>query len=351
MSPRRDGRARLGQLRHHPRHRRRLRRSPQLRHGGGRPAAGGAGLPRRHHRPAGLASAPSRSRRWAGRNLFFGVTAGNMDSMVNRYTADRKIAPRRRLHARTARAASARTARCIVYAQRCREAYQGRAGRHRRHRGQPAPHRPLRLLVGQGAPLDPGRRQGRPAALRQRRARRSSRSPTAWPPARAIASIPISAARPSCARGAADGWCEIDSTRSIRRAGRRASGSLCHGRDSRRLRHAAKPRSPTPAPIRQCATSARPRAAGARAHRHPPAVLRAGEGGPGALCPRLARAAPGDQSRQRAGAGAAPRRPRRLAESAADPADHAEMDARLRPALCARAASGLRRRARSRPGR
>jgi radical SAM superfamily enzyme YgiQ (UPF0313 family) len=24
-------------------------------------------------------------------NLFFGVTAGNMDSMVNRYTADRKI--------------------------------------------------------------------------------------------------------------------------------------------------------------------------------------------------------------------------------------------------------------------
>ena len=33
-------------------------------------------------------------------NLFFGVTAGNMDSMVNRYTADRKIRSRRRLHAR-----------------------------------------------------------------------------------------------------------------------------------------------------------------------------------------------------------------------------------------------------------
>ncbi len=24
-------------------------------------------------------------------NLFFGVTAGNMDSMINRYTADRKL--------------------------------------------------------------------------------------------------------------------------------------------------------------------------------------------------------------------------------------------------------------------
>jgi uncharacterized radical SAM protein YgiQ len=54
--------------------------------------------------------------------LYFGVTAGNMDSMVNRYTADRKIrsddaytpggAPNRRPD----RAA-------VVYAQRCREAF------------------------------------------------------------------------------------------------------------------------------------------------------------------------------------------------------------------------------------
>ena len=53
--PRRDGRARLGQLRHHRRHRRRLRRPSELRHGGDRPHAGGAGLSRRHHRPARLA--------------------------------------------------------------------------------------------------------------------------------------------------------------------------------------------------------------------------------------------------------------------------------------------------------
>jgi radical SAM superfamily enzyme YgiQ (UPF0313 family) len=31
-------------------------------------------------------------------NLFFGVAAGNMDSMINRYTADKKSPLRRRLH-------------------------------------------------------------------------------------------------------------------------------------------------------------------------------------------------------------------------------------------------------------
>ncbi|MBK5104767.1 MAG: YgiQ family radical SAM protein, partial [Burkholderiales bacterium] len=61
-------------------------------------------------------------RRLGKPNLFFGVTAGNMDSMVNRYTADRRIrssdaytpggAPDKRPdHAVT------------VYSQRCREAY------------------------------------------------------------------------------------------------------------------------------------------------------------------------------------------------------------------------------------
>ncbi|MBP7567174.1 MAG: YgiQ family radical SAM protein, partial [Burkholderiaceae bacterium] len=55
-------------------------------------------------------------------NLFWGVTAGNMDSMINRYTADRKIrsddayTPGDKAGARPDRAA-------IVYSQRCREAY------------------------------------------------------------------------------------------------------------------------------------------------------------------------------------------------------------------------------------
>jgi hypothetical protein len=56
-------------------------------------------------------------------NLFFGVTAGNMDSMINRYTADRKIrsddayTPGNEGGKRPDRAA-------LVYSQRCREAYK-----------------------------------------------------------------------------------------------------------------------------------------------------------------------------------------------------------------------------------
>jgi len=55
-------------------------------------------------------------------NLYFGVTAGNMDSMINRYTADRKI---RSEDAYTANAEpNKRPDRAVVvYAQRAREAY------------------------------------------------------------------------------------------------------------------------------------------------------------------------------------------------------------------------------------
>jgi uncharacterized radical SAM protein YgiQ len=55
-------------------------------------------------------------------NLFFGVSAGNMDSMVNRYTSDRKI---RSDDAYTPDGAAARRPdrAVVVYAQRCREAY------------------------------------------------------------------------------------------------------------------------------------------------------------------------------------------------------------------------------------
>ena len=55
-------------------------------------------------------------------NLYFGVTAGNMDSMVNRYTADRKLrsddayTPGAQPNKRPDRAVT-------VYSQRCREAF------------------------------------------------------------------------------------------------------------------------------------------------------------------------------------------------------------------------------------
>jgi len=55
-------------------------------------------------------------------NLFFGVAAGNMDSMINRYTADRKV---RNDDAYTPGGIGGRRPdRCsLVYAQRCKEAY------------------------------------------------------------------------------------------------------------------------------------------------------------------------------------------------------------------------------------
>jgi uncharacterized radical SAM protein YgiQ len=55
-------------------------------------------------------------------NLFFGVAAGNMDSMINRYTADRKV--RNDDAYSPGGVGGQRPDRCsLVYAQRCREAY------------------------------------------------------------------------------------------------------------------------------------------------------------------------------------------------------------------------------------
>ena len=99
-------------------------------------------------------------------NLFWGVTAGNMDSMINRYTADRKIrsddayTPGDVGGKRPDRAA-------IVYSQRCREAYKdvpivlgGIEGSLRR-----IAH--FDYWSDKGAPLHRGGREVRPAALRQ----------------------------------------------------------------------------------------------------------------------------------------------------------------------------------------
>ena len=57
-------------------------------------------------------------------NLYFGVTAGNMDSMINRYTADHKI---RKDDAYTpGNIGGKRPDRAVtVYSQRCREAFKG----------------------------------------------------------------------------------------------------------------------------------------------------------------------------------------------------------------------------------
>ena len=114
-------------------------------------------------------------------NLFFGVTAGNMDSMINRYTADRKIRsddaytpgdvggkrPDRAAHRllpALPRSLQATCPSCSAASKAaCAASRTTTTGRTRCA---------ARSLVG---------RQVRPAAVRQRRARASSRSRTAWP--------------------------------------------------------------------------------------------------------------------------------------------------------------------------
>ncbi|MBK9446870.1 MAG: YgiQ family radical SAM protein [Betaproteobacteria bacterium] len=55
-------------------------------------------------------------------NLFFGVTAGNMDSMVNRYTSDRKIRSED-AYTPDSEAGKRPDRSVVVYSQRCREAF------------------------------------------------------------------------------------------------------------------------------------------------------------------------------------------------------------------------------------
>jgi uncharacterized radical SAM protein YgiQ len=92
--------------------------------------------------------------------LFFGVTAGNMDSMINRYTADRKLrgddayTPGDVAGKRPDRAS-------LVYAQRCREAY------HDVPIVLGGIEASLRRIAHYDYWLGPGRQQGRPAAVRQ----------------------------------------------------------------------------------------------------------------------------------------------------------------------------------------
>ncbi|MES0371938.1 MAG: YgiQ family radical SAM protein, partial [Mariprofundaceae bacterium] len=57
-------------------------------------------------------------------NLFFGVTAGNMDSMVNHYTSERRIRSND-AYTPDGKAGKRPDHAVTVYAQRCREAFKG----------------------------------------------------------------------------------------------------------------------------------------------------------------------------------------------------------------------------------
>ncbi len=110
--------------------------------------------------------------------LFFAVSAGNMDSLINHYTANKKVrnddaySPGGRIGLRPDRA----TLRLLPAGPR---GVPRRAGDRRRRRGVAAPARPLRLLERHGQALDPARLQGRPRRLRHGRGQHRRDRPTA----------------------------------------------------------------------------------------------------------------------------------------------------------------------------
>ena len=220
-------------MRCHPRYRRRLHRPSQLRHGADRPAARSAGLSRRHPQPARLA---------LGRSL---PRAGPAEAVLRRHRRQhgfdgqplhgRPQDPlRRRLHAER-RTGQAPRPFCRRLRPALPRGLPGHGGGDRQHRGFLAPHRPLRLLVGHRAPLHPAGFEGRPAALRQRRARprRTGASPRQRHADRRY---------PRPARQRLHGAARLA-------AGRRLAGSrLLHGGYARRRASASRPLRPSPQP-------------------------------------------------------------------------------------------------------
>ena len=125
--------------------------------------------------PSRIGAVPRRGAPSAPPRLFYAVSAGNMDSMINHYTANKKrrnadaYSPGGAIGLRPDRA-------CAVYAQRCREAGKGvpvvTGGVEASH----APSGALRLLVRQGASQQSRELQGGPAGLRNGGSGTSSRS-------------------------------------------------------------------------------------------------------------------------------------------------------------------------------
>ena len=265
-------------------------------------AARGTGFPRRHHRAARLAvgrrfPAPGQAepvfRHHRRQHGFDGqpLHLGPQDPLRRCLHAGRR--PRQAAGSRGPRLFPARAG-----------SLRRRARGHRRHRGQPAPHRPLRLLVGQGAPLHPAGQQGRPAALRQRRARHRRTDPSPGPRRE-------DRGHPRPARYGLHGAAGL------------GTGTGLAG--SRRWRHA----------------DPREGADRGKTVTRLPSYEEIRRTNP--LRQRLARLPSRIQPRQCPRPGAGAWRARRLAQPAADPADHRRDGPHLRPALRARAAPRLRR--------
>jgi hypothetical protein len=110
--------------------------------------------------------------------LMVGITAGNLDSMLNKLTAQKKIRAEDQYSpgGRTGPAPQPRVDR--VFGNLAGRPSRA-CPRARRHRGLAAAHRPLRLLVGQRAALASCSTPRRPAHLRHGRAPRVGGRPIA----------------------------------------------------------------------------------------------------------------------------------------------------------------------------
>ncbi len=215
-------------------------------------------------------------------NLFYGVTSGNMDSMVNRYTSDRRLrhndsyTPDGEGGKRPDRAV-------IVYAQRCREAFPG-----------------VPIVIG-----------GIEASLRR------IAHYDYWSD-KIRRSILLDAKADLLLYGNAE--------RALVEVAHRIAKKGVN-QDFSDIRGLAFMRDETPEEFVEAHADDLDGDDGARIsqgkNRGAPARLRAGLRRRGSLCPRFACAASGKQSRQRPAAGAKARRPQRLADPAAHSADHA----------------------------
>ena len=264
-------------------------------------------------------------------NLFFGVAAGNMDSMINRYTADRKI---RSDDAYTPGGVGGKRPdrATLVYTQRCKEAWSevpvvigGIEASLRRIAHYDYWQDKVRrsILVDSKADLLLyGNAERAIVEVAHRLARRE--------PVETITDM-----RGTAFMVRATGWSRRASWRSTapRSTGRGASirahqplpddqrGRGLGGRELRQGRGHAPP------PVVAVVAMPASRKTGAvRCPRATSTVIRLPayeqvKSDAGALRPRQPRAAPGDQPRQCARAGAAPRRPRPVDQPAADPAE------------------------------
>jgi radical SAM superfamily enzyme YgiQ (UPF0313 family) len=279
-------------------------------------------------------------------NLFFGVTAGNMDSMINRYTADRKIrsddayTPGDVGGKRPDRAS-------LVYSQRCREAFNdvpivmgGIEGSLRRIAHYDYWSDKVRRSILVDAKCDLLLYGNAERAIVEIAHRLAAKEP--------VQQITDVRGTAFIRRETPEGWMEIDST-TVDQPGRvedhvnpylttsdqaKAQGETCakeEGSGAPDATPAVQPAVVRPQP---------PHPPEPRPHRHPPAVVRAGEVRPGAVRACQPRAAPGDQPGQRPRAGAGAWRPRRLGDAAAHPADHRGDGLRVRPAVRAQPAPG-----------